>query len=184
MPSGQLRGVRAIRGSSWGYDETIDGSFGESDKFITLRTFQGRAGFWATNSFLSSALGSDFKYLEWGMVVDEFCKTADLGLLNWINRNLAAKTDGTGYLTDESATRVEQDILPQLHAQLGNGSDNAGPINIEGQRGHVSGLGFAISRTTDYLTTQRLAATGSLVPLIPNQGTDISIGLARSAEAA
>jgi hypothetical protein len=176
--SGRLRGVRAIRGTttSWGYDERIDGSFAESDKFITATTQAGRAGVWMTNGFLSSVLGSDFKYLEWGNVVDQACKTGDLGLLNWLNRNLRVLTDGTGYLDPREAERIDKDIQGQLQADLMD------PTNIEGYLGHCSGVGFGVRRDTNFLSTQRLAANLNVVPLVPNQGVDISVGLARSVE--
>jgi hypothetical protein len=174
--SGRLRGVKAIRGSTWGYDERIDGSFAENDKFLTATTQSGRAGFWCTNSFLSSSLGSDFKYAEWGTVVDEACKTGDVALLNWLMRNLRALTDGSGYLDPRDAERIEQDALGQLKTALSD------PTNIEGYLGHCSGVGFSVRRDTNFISTQRVAANINVVPLIPNQGVDISVGLARSLE--
>lgn len=172
VASGALRGVRAITN-----DEGASAAFAAADKVITARTHRGKNGFYLTNSYLHSAVGSDFRYLEWGMVVDEFCRTGDAVLGNHLLRNLRVLLDGTGKIDPDEAVRIDDEARTELFARIME------QPNAEGRLGHASGIGFALNRATNFLSTQRLSASGRVVPLVPNEGVDLSVGLSRSVAA-
>ena len=167
--SGALTGVTQIF-----HDEGTDTAFSEADKIVTLRTFRGQPGFYITNGYLRSPAGSDFLYWDWGIVVDELCEGVVEGQDKWLLSKLRARTDGSGNLTDEDAKRVEDAVLSVLNIRLKQ------PDNIEGFKGHVSGHGYTVDRTNDFLASRTLISTANAVPLSPVESIQTTIGLARS----
>lgn len=155
-------------------DEGVNTAFSEADKVITLRTYRGEAGFYITNGYLRSPAGSDFLYWDWGITVDELCESIREGQSRWTLAKLRALTDGTGRLSSDDAVRVEQAVLGIINARLMQ------PENIEGYRGHVSGVGYAVDRENDFLATRTLRTTGNAVPLSPVEIIETTVGLTRS----
>jgi hypothetical protein len=167
--SGPLVGVTEVF-----HDEGINTAFDAADRFITLRTYRGEGGFYVTNGFLRSPAGSDFLYWDWGLVVDELCEGIVESQSKWTLAKLRALTDGSGNLSDDDASRVEQSVRSNLRSRL------VEPDNIEGFKGHVSGLGYTVDRTNDFLATRTLLSTGNAVPLSPVEGINTTVGLTRS----
>lgn len=155
-------------------DEGVDTAFTEADKVITLRTYRGESGFYITNGYLRSPAGSDFLYWDWGITVDELCEAIRDGQSRWTLAKLRALTDGTGRLSPDDAVRVEQAVFTIVKARL------LDPDNIEGFKGHVSGAGYAVDRTNDFLATRTLRTTGNAVPLSPVETIATTVGLTRS----
>ena len=167
--SGALRGVVKIT-----HDEGTNTQFAESDKICTLRTYRGEPGFYVTNGFLKSPLGSDFKFWEWGRVADEICDTVFEGQKAFTLASLEAKSDGSGSLTPSSAKIIEGAVNGQLKARLRD------PYNAEGTKGHVSALSYSVDQTNDFLATQTIQSTASAVPRPPITGFTTTIGFART----
>lgn len=167
--TGALRGVSAII-----HDEDRERAFIEADKINTLRTYRGESGFYATNGYLKSAMGSDYLYYDWGKTMDRIARVQYTGQNPWLLSKLAAKTDGTGNLTEASAKRVEDAIRSQLKSAIRD------PYNAEGEQGYVSGLSYSVVRTNDYLGTRILRTTTAAVPLSPVEGIESTLGFARS----
>ncbi len=167
--SGALRGVRAIS-----HDEGKTTLFNEADKITTLMTERGQAGFWVTNSFLRSALGSDFKFWEWGRVIDELCDTIYGAQETFKLSSLDAVNDGTGHIHPISAALVETAVKGAIKARL------LDPINAEGTKGHVSAASYAVDQTNDFLATQELLSNATAVPRPPITGITTGVGFARS----
>jgi hypothetical protein len=167
--SGALRGVRAIT-----HDEGANAQFSEAEKITTGRTYSSGGGFFITNGFLKSPAGSDFQYWDWGVTVDEICETIVDAQDPWILAKLRAKTDGTGQIDDMSAVRIETSVRAALKARISD------PVNTEGERGHVSGLSYAVDRTNDFLATRIFRSSCAAVPLSPVEGIETTVGLTRS----
>lgn len=167
--SGSLRGVRAISD-----DERVNLAFAEGDKITTLRTHLGAAGFYVTNGFLKSAVGSDFKYWDYGLVIDALCKIITTEQDKWLLKKVRVKTDGSGSIDDRDAARVEAAVRNAVKTGLMD------PVNVEGFKGHLSGVSYTVDRTTDMLTTAQLTSAGSAVPLPPIEGVLTQVGFARS----
>lgn len=155
-------------------DEGVSTAFTEADKVITLRTYRGEAGFYITNGYLRSPAGSDFLYWDWGITVDELCEAIREGQSRWTLAKLRALTDGTGRLSSDDASRVEASVLTIINARLSD------PENIEGYKGHVSAVGYAVDRENDFLATRTLRTTGNAVPLVPVETIETTVGLTRS----
>jgi len=164
--SGPLRGVMAI-----GNDEVASTNFTAEDRIITACRRDGQGGFFITKPFIRSAPTSTFRTLQWGCVIDEICEICNDVLQRWIEANLRALTDGTGYLSPEDAARVEASVNTVLRERLVN------VPNIEGETGHVSGVGFTVSRTNNYLQTGEIYGFANAVPLRENEGSRVTVAL-------
>jgi hypothetical protein len=169
--SGSLRGV------SWiSHDEDRELAFIEADKINTLLTYRGESGFYSTNGYLKSAMGSDYQYYDWGRVADRAARIIYLAQNPFLLAKLEAKTDGTGNLTESSVNRVESAVRRQLK----NGIID--PFNAEGTRGYVSpnGCKYTVDRTNDFLGTRIVMSSCAMVPLSPVEQFSTTIGFARS----
>lgn len=167
--SGQLRGVRAIS-----HDEGTNTQFSESDKITTLRTYRGNTGFYVTNGYLKSPSGSDFLYWDWGRVIDRLCRTVFLAQDVWLLKKLRSLTDGTGSIDPRDTARVNGFVRNAIKAVL------LDPPNVEGYKGHVSGLSYAVDETNNFLSTREMLSAASAVPLVPVETIRTSVGFARS----
>lgn len=167
--SGPLRGVVAISD-----DEGLSQQFSESDKVTTLRSFRGEAGFYVTNGFLKSPAGSDFKYWDWGITIDEGCTVVHTAQQRWLLAKLRSLTDGTGNMDDRDAARVNKMVRAALKVAL------LDPDNIEGFKGHVSGISYSVDETNDFLATQQIQSGFGAVPLSPVEGFTTQVGFTRS----
>lgn len=167
--SGALRGVVAISD-----DEGKTAQFSESDKVNTARSWQGEAGFYSTNGFLKSPAGSDFKYWDWGVTIDEGCTITHLAQRRWLLSKLRVKTDGTGNIDARDAARVNNMVRADLKSGL------LDPVNVEGQKGHVSGFSYAVDETTNFLSTQGVTSAFGAVPLPPIEKFTTTAGFTRS----
>jgi hypothetical protein len=167
--SGSLRGVLSI-----GNDEGRTPIFTADDRIITARAHQGYGGFFITKGFIRSAPTSDFRTLQWGFVLDEFCQIAHDQLQQWLGSNLRAMTDGTGRISAEDAVRVENSVKITLDQRLKT------PMNIEGFNGHVSDCTYQVLRTNNFLTSGEILGSGAAVPLREVDGTRTTIGFVSS----
>jgi hypothetical protein len=167
--SGTLRGVRAIS-----HDESVTTLFSEADKINTLRSFRGESGFFSTNGYLKSPAGSDFLYWDWGCTIDVMCRTVFSAQRTWLLKKLRSLTDGTGKIDPRDGSRINAFVRRQLKTAL------LDPTNIEGYRGHVSGLSYKVDETTNFLSSREVYSNGFAVPLVPIEGFRTQVGFARS----
>jgi hypothetical protein len=158
------------------HDEGTNTQFGESERVLTFRTYPGDQGFYITNGFLRSSPSSDFAYWDWGCTIDEMCRAIRDGQDPYILAKLRVETDGTGHLSDLDAQRIKDSVMSIISARLKE------PKNVEGFAGHVSGAGYEVDTTNNFLSTRQLLSTGSAVPLSPVEGFSTTVGLARSVE--
>lgn len=149
--SGPLTGVVEID-----YDEFRKATMDDA-KFATLRTFQGVQGFFICNARLKSPMGSDFEFWQHGRVMDVACRTLYEAQLQFLSAGVRVNSDGT--IDERDAARIEKEVLAKLKAVL------LEPLNAEGFAGHVSDLGYRVSRTNNVLTTKTLVSELALRPL-------------------
>lgn len=165
--SGPLDGVVSIT-----HDERTATAFTEADKVITARTYQGEAGFYLTNGYLKSPSGSDYLYFDWGLVVDEAARIVHAGQENWLLSKV--RTTDTGGILDEDAARIEGEIQGNLNARIMQ------PINVEGRKGHATGVQYAIDREFDTFASRTISSAVRLQPLTPIEGFETVVGLVKS----
>lgn len=169
VASGPMEWVTEIE-----HDEGVDQQFVESDKVITFRTNLGEDGFFVTNGYLKSPTGSDFLYWDWGCTVDELCEAILFGQQKWLLSKLRSLKDGTGRLDKNEAVRIVNAIKGRINAVLKD------PINVEGQKGHVTDADYAIDLTNDFLATRTVRSSGRAIATSPAETFDTEVGLTRS----
>ena len=166
--SGPLRGVTRIT-----HNERFLVSFTDADRIGTLKTHDGEGGFFVTNGYISSSPSSDFKFFDWGLVLDEISETVHDALNQWTLESLDAKTDGTGQLDDADAERVQSSVQIPLHARIMD------PPNKSGTKGHCSDVTFTVDKTTDFLTTGEIYGYVLAVPRRPVEDMITQVGFVR-----
>jgi hypothetical protein len=166
--SGALRGVMRIT-----HNEVFEQAFTDSDRVITARTHDNEAGFFINNGFLSSSQSSDFKYMDWGLLMDEWCEAVHDKLQKYTLENFDAKTDGTGQLSDTDASMVETSVQLELNARIMQ------PINKSGKRGHATACRAKTDRLNDFYGTGRVQMFGYLQARRPAETFAVSVGLVR-----
>lgn len=166
--SGPLRGVVRVS-----HNERFLVAFTDADRIITLRTHDGEGGYFVTNGYLRSSPSSDFKYFDWGIVLDEISETVHDNLNQWTLESLDAKTDGTGNLDDNDASRVESGVQIALRTRIMD------PPNKSGTKGHCSDVQFTVDRTTDFLTSGEIYGYAAAVPRRPVEGIITQVGFVR-----
>ena len=126
-------------------------------RLSTMRTWPGRTGFYFTNSRLKSAAGSDFRWFQHGLVMDQACRTTFATQQNFIAVGVRTNSDGT--IDERDALRFETQVKKALRAVLTE------PDNAEGTRGHVSAFSYVIDRTNNIATTEVLQSEVAIRPL-------------------
>jgi len=151
VASGALTGVTAITHDEF-RTEVLD-----EVKVSTLRTWQGRAGFYITNLRLKSPAGSDFLYFQHGRLMDIACDT--VAKAQQMMSSISVRTNGDGTIDERDALRLEKPINAALSAEL------LEPDNAEGTKGHVSALQYQIRRDNNVQTTFTIRSKVAIRPL-------------------
>ncbi|WP_437647864.1 DUF2586 family protein [Sorangium sp. So ce362] len=133
------------------HDERINPGLDDL-RFLTLRSWEGRAGVWVNNPRLFAPVGSDFLYLQYGRIVDIACTVARTELEPILNRGVEVRTDGTGRIDPNVALAIEG----QINARLGSA--------LIGNRKSTA-VAFTLSRTDDVLRTGEIGWQVRVVPL-------------------
>lgn len=119
--------------------------------FLALRTHVGKTGFYVTNGRLKVSPGSDYKYLQYGRVVDIACKTIRAAQLDYLNDSVrVSKT--TGKIIETDARNVEGNIEAKLRTAVT-------------ETGYASNVSVTLDRDTNVLSTQKLVMRYRVIPL-------------------
>lgn len=122
----------------------------DAARFVTLRTFKGKIGFYVTRGPTMAAPGSDFSNIMNCRVMDKACTIARNKTLNFVNKDLridpvSGQIDGRDASSIESA--VNQDLSTQINA-----------------KGQASGSAVVVNRTTNILSTNEIFVDVQVIP--------------------
>jgi hypothetical protein len=140
--TGSLPGVSAL----YHNEDTTPGI--DDARLTTARTLVGASGYFCTHMRMMSLSTSDFKYVQYREVMDEACRIARQGFLQFLNSDLRVDAV-TGYIDERDALRIEGYVQGMLIAGLGD---------------NVSSVGVTVNRTDNILTTQTLRGTVRIKP--------------------
>jgi hypothetical protein len=126
-------------------------------KVSTLRTWEGRDGFYVTQGRLKSAAGSDFTIWPRGICMDIACETAHAITVTWIGMGIRTNADGT--IDERDAVRLENEVNAALANVLLN------PQNAEGVPGHVSAARYTVNRLINIIETETIDGEVAIRPL-------------------
>lgn len=128
----------------------------EDQRFVTMRTWQGKTGFYTTNGWLRSAAGSDFEFVQHGLCMDVACEVVISQQADFVGKGFRVNADGT--INESDASAAEKKVKSALKAEL------ISPSNEEGTPGHVSDFGYAIDRANNVLVSKTLNTTTKIRP--------------------
>jgi hypothetical protein len=121
----------------------------DAGRFITLRSILGLNGFFITNPNLMAPVGSDFKWLQYGRVMDVAANALRTASLGFLNDSVFTNADGT--IKEQSARIIEQVCDSAVRNALAPGN--------------ISGLQITVSRTQNVTSTSTVAITLRIQPL-------------------
>jgi hypothetical protein len=127
-------------------DPGLDGA-----RFITATSIPGFPGMYITNPNLMAQPSSDFELLQFGHVIDKFCKILYAFFANELSDSVRVSSS-TGFILDADASNLEHQCQAAIDAGLVSPGD-------------VSAASVAITRNNNILSTKELIVTGLVVPL-------------------
>lgn len=150
---GSLAGVFNLQN-----DEKSNPTGLDAAKAVTGMKHPGLSGFYVTNSHLKSAVGSDFKYIQHGTVIDEACSVVYANQATFLKAPVRVMSGGT--IDARDAARYEGIVNNALDDAL------KAPVNSAGTTGHVSAVAYQVDRTNNVLTSETLITTVYVLSLI------------------
>lgn len=144
------------------YNDQNSSSTLDAARFLTLRTFTGKPGYFVTRGVSMADETSDFSNLCNGRVMDLACAVARSALLRYVNSEVRVDPD-TGYIDEGEALRIEAAVNNQLNAAIV-------------ATGQASASSVTLSRTTNILSTSTEPVTVRVTPLGYLRNLEMTIG--------
>lgn len=145
VASGPLKGVTKL------YRDEFASPGLDAQRFSTLRTHVGLAGFYITNSRQMASQSSDFRYTQFRRVMDVASASVRASQLRYLNDNVRVNST-TGLILEEDARNVEKYIESRLRTAVT-------------QQGFASEVAVTVDRTNNLLTTNELKVKYRVIPL-------------------
>lgn len=123
------------------------------------------------NGILKSPAGSDFRYWQWGRVIDIATHTALDALAPFINGNF--RTIAGGKLDPRDAARIDKRVNAALSRALKD------PVGDDGNRGYVTDVLFSVDISTDVLTSSLILGDVRVVVLANGERIQLSVGISK-----
>jgi uncharacterized protein DUF2586 len=142
------------------HDESVNSGL-DAARFMSMWSLAGLPGLYIKNPNSMATPGSDFKWLQYGHVVDAACVIAYLFFVKQLSNSVRVDST-TGF------------ILPQDKSKLENGC-NQRLLNGLTNAGAVSSAVATINGATNILSTQQLLVTVTIVPLAYLKSISVTI---------
>jgi hypothetical protein len=156
---GALPGAQAISHDEYRANAGLD-----AIKVGTLRTAANDVGYFITNVWLKSGVGSDFRYWQHGRIMDQACRVVSQQHWQLVSSSVVTKNDGTGNIVEFAAQAIEKKVQRALDNVIGSALRGIGPTAVDGTTGHVSDQRYQVDRTNNVLSTETIIATVAIVP--------------------
>jgi hypothetical protein len=166
---GWVGGGRLEKVSAITFDERKAGEQLHDVLVNSTTTHIGRNGAYFVNGLLKAPVGSDFRYLSWGLAFDLLTETVHDGLLPFVNSTVRVNANGTIHELD--ATRIDGLINALIRAAV------LDPVNEQGFKGFFTDAQFAVDRSHNVLTSKKLLGSVRGVPLANLEGIEVNAGL-------
>ena len=142
----------------------------DANRFVTMRTFPGKAGYFFTNGNTMATAGSDFNLVQRRRVMDIACTVTRSALLDYLNGSVrVSKT--TGYIDERDAQKIEARVNAILRNAL------VAP-------GFATDASIVLNRTTNLLSTNSEPVSVRVTPLAYLKTIAVTIGFSNPALAA
>ena len=137
------------------HDESILSGL-DAARFMSMWSIQGLPGLYIKNPNLMSLAGSDFKWLQYGHVVDAACVIAYQYFVKQLSKPVRVNS-ATGTILAQDANRLQATSNALLAAGLTG--------KVSPPSGTTPNPSTIVDQTTNILSTQALNVTISIVPL-------------------
>lgn len=159
------------------FDEFKEGETLHDSKINTMRTYQGSRGIYPVNALLKSASNSDYRYWQWGRVIDIASVAVEFSQQDFINRSVRTVVEGEdeqiGCIDPRDAAILNKEVRENLDRNLMQ------PTTSEGIKGLCSGYTYAVDETTKVLTTSKIVSSTRLVPFANIEEVEAELGFAQ-----
>ena len=140
-------------------------------RFTTLRTIDGRRGYYITEGKLMSDVGSDFELTQHGAIMDAACEVLYPAMALYVNDDL--RVDASGNLDPRDANAIQQDLEGKLKDAL-----------LRTTPQHVSAVQVVVVRDNNPLTTKTLKVKYRIQPKAYAKAIEGEISFAATLEEA
>lgn len=140
-------------------------------RFTTLRTIDGRRGYYITEGKLMSDVGSDFELTQHGAIMDAACEVLYPAMALYVNDDL--RVDASGNLDARDANAIQQDLEGKLKDAL-----------LRTTPQHVSAVQVVVVRDNNPLTTKTLKVKYRIQPKAYAKAIEGEISFAATLEEA
>jgi len=139
----------------------------DAARFVTARSFPGRAGYFITNGNMMAGAGSDFNLVQRRRVMDVACRVVRNASLPFLNASVRVDKK-TGFIDERDAQAFEATVNSQLRAAVV-------------ATGMASDSSVVMNRTTNILATNSEPVTVRVLPLAYLKFLNINIGFTNPA---
>jgi hypothetical protein len=136
-------------------------------RFVTMRTLQGKAGYFFTDGPTMAQVASDYSTIMNVRVINRAATIANAAYTNYINDDVRMDRI-TGYIDERDAKGIDNDVTSQEQAAL---MGTPGSVTDE-----VSNVTTRLSRTDNLLSTSAATALVSILPKGYTRNISVSIG--------
>ena len=137
------------------HDESLNAGL-DGARFMSMWSIAGLPGLYVKNPNLMAPPGSDFKWLQYGHVIDAACVTAYLFFVKQLSKPIRVNA-ATGTILAQDASKLQAQSNAALNASLGG--------KVSPAAGSTPNPSTIIDQTTNILATQALNVTIYIVPL-------------------
>lgn len=134
----------------------------DAARYSTMRTFKGVPGFYVTNGRIMSPPTSDFRYYQYGRVMDIAAKVVRIAGLSELNKPILVDAK-TGLIDEKAARAIEIRCTRKLAAETS-------------EKGRCSDAFAQVDRTNNIIATGELRINYSIVPLAYGKTVTSTIG--------
>lgn len=154
------------------FDEGKSGEILYPNKIMAPMTaIEMPSGILLNQGLLKSPAGSDFRYWQWGRVVDIATHTALDALAPYVNGNF--RTVAGGKIDPRDAARIDKRVNGALSRALKD------PVGDDGSRGFVTDVLFSTDISNDILTSSVIQGDVKVVVLANGERFELTVGISK-----
>lgn len=148
------------------HDESVLSGL-DTARFMSMWSLAGLPGLYIKNPNLMAPPGSDFKWLQYGHVVDAACVTAYQFFVKQLSKPIRVNA-ATGTILAQDANRLQSGSNAALNASLGG--------KVSPSTSSIPNPNTIVDQTTNILSTQQLNVQINIIPLAYPKVISVTIG--------
>ncbi len=176
-----LTGIQDITGFTVVYHDEFVLQGLDAAKFVTMRTFAGRSGYFITNPNTFAPNGSDYGLMQYGFVGDVACATYYNFFLEALNKPV--RVNNVGHILEKDAQALEAGANSAIRDALVAPGHVSQSTMTQKFVGSIPGP-TQVARDDNILSTKTLTVNGFVIPLGYTKTINVTFGFKNPAIAA